>query len=224
MHHSKPYIPKQMPTSHTVIIKNLGLTDYQETWLKMQEFNSKRNQTTLDEIWCLQHMPVYTLGLAGKQDHLLTETEIPIIRSDRGGQITYHGPGQLIIYVMINLKRKNLLVRNLITTLEQAVIDYLATINCKAKNNLNARGIYVQNKKIASIGLRVSKGCSFHGIAINIDMDLSPFQNINPCGIKNLSMTQIKDIDPNCKLNQIQTQLILYLTKQLNYTKVLTNH
>ena len=202
---------------NAVIIKDLGITDYKQTWQKMKSFNANRNYDTNDEIWLTEHYPVYTIGLNGKEEHLLSSTNIPIIRCDRGGQITFHGPGQIIIYPLINLKQQKLSVSKLINILENTIIQLLSKMNCEAKNDLAARGVYIKNKKIASIGLRVSKGCSYHGIALNADMDLSFFNRINPCGIKDLKMIQIKDIQPDFSVDKIKKQILQLLTKQLNY-------
>jgi lipoyl(octanoyl) transferase len=203
-----------------LIIKKFNIVDYKDSWSAMQEFNAKRDDGTIDEIWLLQHNPVYTLGLAGKESHVLQQSSIPIIRTDRGGQITYHGPGQLIIYLLINLKRKKLTVSQLIAALENTIIGFLDTLNCKAYANPNARGVYIDNKKIASIGLRVSKGCSYHGLSFNIDLDLKPFDNINPCGIKNLEMINLVNISKEFNIKNIVNIIIPYLTKQLQYDKI----
>lgn len=200
-----------------VIIKDLGITNYQTTWQEMQTFNANRSNDTYDEIWLTEHYPVYTIGLGGKKEHLLAETNIPIIRCDRGGEITFHGPGQIIIYPLINLKNQKISVSNLINILENTVINLLANKGYAAHNDLKARGVYIKNKKIASIGLRVSRGCSYHGIAFNTDMDLNFFKQINPCGIKDLQMIQLADIKQNFSIDKIKKQLLQHLTKQLNY-------
>lgn len=207
--------------SNTVIIRNLGLTNYQDTWQAMQDFNNDRTPDTIDEIWVLEHQSVYTQGVAGKAEHLLATTTTPVIRTNRGGQITYHGPGQLIIYLLLDLKRKKLGPKTLVSLIETTIIKYLASLNCTAIANDSARGVYVNSQKIASIGLRISKGYSMHGFALNVAMDLDPFNKINPCGIQNLAMTQVKAIKNNITIQIVQNDLIQVLTQVLNYDKVI---
>ena len=206
-----------MCISNKLIIKIFDIVDYNKSWFAMKDFNLTRNEETVDEIWLMQHFPIYTMGLAGKEHHLLEKTSIPVIKTDRGGQITYHGPGQLIIYFLINLKRKRITVTSLISILENIIINYLESFNCQAYANSEARGVYINNKKVASIGLRVSRGCSYHGLALNIDMDLTPFNIINPCGIENLKMININDINTNIDMKNIINGITPYLTKQLQY-------
>lgn len=177
-------------------VRHLGMQPYAIIWEKMKIFTDQRTADTPDEIWLLQHPPVYTQGQAGKAEHILNHTEIPVIQTDRGGQITYHGPGQLIAYVLIDLKRKNMGIRTLVCLLESAVINTLKTYQISANRKPGAPGIYIEEKKIASLGLRVRKGCTYHGIALNVNMDLSPFQNINPCGMRQLEMTQVREYNP----------------------------
>ena len=207
--------------NNNVIIRNLGLTNYQDTWQAMQDFNAQRTPETIDEIWVLEHKPVYTQGVAGKAEHLLTKTTTPIIRTNRGGQITYHGPGQLIVYLLLDLKRKKLGPKTLVSLIESAIIKYLASLNCKAIANEAARGVYVNDQKIASIGLRISKGYSMHGFALNVAMDLSPFNKINPCGLHNLTMTQVKVIKNDITIQIVAPEIIQVLTAVLNYGKVI---
>ncbi len=175
-------------------IRNLGLQDYESTWQDMQRFTQKRDAETEDEIWITEHPPVYTLGLNGKREHLLNTGDIPVINSDRGGQVTYHGPGQLVIYTLIDIKRLNLGVRSLVTTLEQAMIFALAQHGIIAAARADAPGVYVGGKKIGSIGLRIKKNCSYHGLSINNHMDLRPFDHINTCGYSGLEVTQLSDL------------------------------
>lgn len=177
-----------------VAIRNLGLQDYQSTWQDMQRFTQHRDAQTADEIWITEHPPVYTLGLNGKREHLLNTGDIPVINSDRGGQVTYHGPGQLVIYILIDIKRLNLGVRQLVTTLEQAMIFALAQYGITAVARADAPGVYVDNKKIGSIGLRIKRNCSYHGLSINNNMDLRPFDHINTCGYPGLAVTQLADL------------------------------
>jgi lipoyl(octanoyl) transferase len=174
-------------------IRSLGIKPYTEVWEAMKCFTTNRDKTTPDEIWFVQHPAVYTQGQAGKPEHILNSKNIPVVQTDRGGQVTYHGPGQLVMYVLIDLNRRKLGVRTLVCLLEKMLIDVLSKFNLSAAIKTGAPGVYVNNKKIASIGLRVRKGCTYHGIAFNIDMDLSPFLGINPCGFEALEMTQLSD-------------------------------
>lgn len=177
------------------VIRNLGLQDYETTWQGMQRFTQDRDAETADELWIVEHPPVYTLGLNGKREHLLSTGAIPVINSDRGGQVTYHGPGQLIIYALLDMKRLNLGVRRLVTILEQAMIDTLALYNIAAVARADAPGVYVNDKKIGSIGIRIKKNCSYHGLSLNNHMDLRPFDHINTCGYSGLEVTQLADLD-----------------------------
>jgi lipoyl(octanoyl) transferase len=176
------------------VIRNLGLQDYETIWQDMQRFTQDRDAETADELWIVEHPPVYTLGLNGKREHLLSTGAIPVINSDRGGQVTYHGPGQLIIYTLLDMKRLNLGVRRLVTTLEQAMIDTLALYNIAAVAKADAPGVYVNDKKIGSIGIRIKKNCSYHGLSLNNHMDLRPFDHINTCGYSGLEVTQLADL------------------------------
>src|SRR3990167_4357178 len=176
-----------------IIVRNLGIQPYVPIWRQMQDFTSKRHAATSDELWLLQHEPVYTQGQAGKAEHLLNNNLIPVIQSDRGGQITYHAPGQLIAYVLLDLRRLGIGVKSLVSKLEKLIIDVLAQYAILGRTKCLAPGVYVTNKKIASIGLRIKNVCTYHGIALNVNLDLTPFQNINPCGFQDLIMTQIND-------------------------------
>ncbi|MEK7835037.1 MAG: lipoyl(octanoyl) transferase LipB [Pseudomonadota bacterium] len=177
------------------IVKRPGCVDYLPTWRAMQDFTAKRTADTPDEIWLLQHPPVYTLGVAGKPEHLpRVANGIPVVRSDRGGQITYHGPGQLVIYLLLDMRRRALGVRPLVRMMEQAVIDSLAASGVTAHGRNEAPGVYVNKAKIAALGLRIRNGCCYHGLALNVDMDLSPFDAINPCGYPGLAVTQTRDL------------------------------
>jgi lipoyl(octanoyl) transferase len=177
------------------VIRNLGLQDYESTWHDMQRFTQIRDAETTDELWITEHPPVYTLGLNGKREHLLDTGDIPIVNSDRGGQVTYHGPGQLVIYTLLDINRLNLNVRALVTILEQAMIYALAQYGISAAAKADAPGVYVNDKKIGSIGLRIKKNCSYHGLSINNNMDLQPFDHINTCGYSELEVTQLADLD-----------------------------
>jgi len=203
-----------------LIIRYLGTTPYQETWQAMSAFTEQRDQNTIDEIWLVEHSPVFTQGLAGKAEHLLENSNIPVVKSDRGGQITYHAPGQLIAYLLINIRRKEFNVRSLVTIIEQAIIDVLADNNVVAVAKPDAPGVYVDGKKIASLGLKIRKGCSFHGLALNVDMDLSPFLQINPCGYAGLEMTQCRDLGIISSVAELSPLLIEKLNQNLQYTQI----
>jgi lipoyl(octanoyl) transferase len=177
-----------------ITIRNLGVQPYESTWQDMQRFTQNRAADSADEIWVTEHPPVYTLGLNGKREHLLNTGAIAVIQSDRGGQVTYHGPGQLVVYTLIDIKRLNLGVRQLVTTLEQAMIFALAQYGISAVARADAPGVYVNGKKIGSIGLRVKRNCSYHGLSINNHMDLRPFDHINTCGYPGLEVTQLADL------------------------------
>lgn len=200
-----------------LIIRDLGLRDYKPVWQEMQKFTAERNESTLDELWCLQHPPVFTMGLNGKKEHLLNVKNIPVINIDRGGQVTYHGPGQLVVYTLIDLKRLNIGVKDLITTIEKSILQLLKQYGINGEGKENAPGVYVKQKKIAALGLRIKHNRSYHGLSLNIDMDLTPFQQINPCGYEGLEVTQIKDLKPELDLNSIKTDLIIHLSQFLGY-------
>jgi len=177
-----------------LIVRHLGLVDYLPTLEAMRALTAERDETTPDEIWLLQHPRVFTQGQAGKPEHLLAPGDIPVVQVERGGQVTYHGPGQLVGYLMLDLRRLDLGVRELVTAMEQALVEVLASYGVEAAPKADAPGVYVKGDKIASLGLRVRRGCSFHGLALNIDMDMTPFGRINPCGYAGLQMTQLKDL------------------------------
>lgn len=206
--------------SSTLIVRQLGRQDYQEIWHKMQDFTDNRTAETMDELWLVEHDPVFTQGQAGKPEHLLRSCTIPVVQSDRGGQITYHGPGQQIMYVLIDIKRhKNLNVRQLVTALEQTIINTLEEYGINAYSKSNAPGVYVDKKKICSLGLRIRKGCSFHGLAFNINMDITPFNYINPCGYAGLEMCQLSDFIEKEKAtcDKISPKLIKHFANLLSY-------
>ena len=175
-----------------ILVRHLGLQPYEPVSQAMHDFTDRRDDTTPDEIWLVEHLPVFTQGQAGKAEHLLMTGDIPVIQSDRGGQVTYHGPGQQVMYVLLNLKRRKLGVCELVTLLEQTVVNTLAEYDIDAHPRADAPGVYVGEMKICSLGLRIRKGCSFHGLALNINMDLAPFQRINPCGYAGMEMTQMR--------------------------------
>lgn len=189
-------------------VKELGRQDYQLVWENMKQFTSSRHVETDDELWILEHFPVYTQGQAGKHEHVINTGDIPVVHSDRGGQITYHGPGQLIAYVLMDLKRRQLGIKTLVCELEQMLIDLLGTYHISAHRQAHAPGVYVAQKKIASLGFRVKNNCSYHGIALNVDLDLEPFQGIHPCGYQQLKMTRIKEYDDNISLAHVQKAFI----------------
>lgn len=204
------------PTSLTV--RWLNIQDYSTCWRAMQQFTNERTPETTDEIWFLEHHPVFTQGQNGKPEHVLNPGNIPIVQTDRGGQVTYHGPGQLMVYILIDLRRKQLNVRELVTCLEQSVVDMLQAESIPAFAKCDAPGVYIDNKKICSIGLRIRKGCSYHGIAFNIFMDLEPFSRINPCGFQELQMTQLSDYIKPHSTQEAGQKLITHLLKKLGYT------
>jgi lipoyl(octanoyl) transferase len=172
-------------------VKFLGRVDYEPTWREMQRITDTRDANTPDEIWLLEHPPVFTLGLNADPSHVLAAGDIPVVKIDRGGQVTYHGPGQLVVYPLIDIRRAGMGVRDLVTALERAVIAYCASLGIEAECRKNAPGVYVAGRKIASVGLRIRRGASYHGLAFNVNMDLDPFQRINPCGYAGLQMTQL---------------------------------
>jgi lipoyl(octanoyl) transferase len=197
------------------VIRNLGLQNYEAIWRDMQQFTQNRSPETMDEIWVVEHFPVYTLGLNGKREHLLNTGNIPVINSDRGGQVTYHGPGQLVIYTLLDIKRLKINSRELVTLLEQAMIRTLAQQGIIAFSRADAPGVYVNDKKIGSIGLRIKKNCSYHGLSLNNDMDLRPFDHINPCGYSDLKVTQLSDLGINISTNQLASSVIQVITTAL---------
>lgn len=201
------------------LIKHLGLVEYRQTWQAMKQFTATRNADTRDEIWLLQHLPVYTQGLAGKPEHLLHASDIPVVKIDRGGQITYHGPGQIVAYLMLDLRRWKLNVRGLVRLMEQAVIDLLAPYGVIAQGREEAPGVYVDNAKVAALGLKIRNGCCYHGLAFNVDMDLAPFANINPCGFAGLRVIQAKDLGIVVPQSELELQLAQNLIKLLQQHK-----
>ncbi|PKA28797.1 octanoyltransferase [Cedecea lapagei] len=199
-----------------ILVRHLGLQPYEPVSQAMHDFTDSRDDNTLDEIWLVEHLPVFTQGQAGKAEHVLVPGDIPVIQSDRGGQVTYHGPGQQVMYVLLNLKRRKLGVRELVTLLEQTVVDTLAEYGIDAHPRADAPGVYVGEMKICSLGLRIRKGCSFHGLALNINMDLSPFLRINPCGYAGMEMTQMHQWVENVTPDIIRPTLVSNLLALLN--------
>jgi lipoyl(octanoyl) transferase len=197
-------------------VRTLGMQDYIPTWKAMQEFTQQRQQSTQDEIWLVEHPPVFTQGLAGKAEHILMAGDIPVVQVDRGGQVTYHGPGQLVVYFLIDLKRKNLGVRQLVTAIENSVISCLKKYAINSEAKADAPGVYVGQKKICSLGLKIKRGASFHGLALNVDMDLEPFKRINPCGYAGMKVSQISDYN-SVNLQQVSKDLVEVIQQQLGY-------
>ena len=195
---------------------HLGRCDYAPVFEEMKRFNDERTADTEDELWVVEHNPVFTQGLAGKPEHLLIHDDIPVVQIDRGGQITYHGPGQLVVYTMIDFKRRKTSVRNIVSALENSIIDTLSDYDITANADPQRSGVYVQGKKIASLGLRIKNGSVYHGLALNIDMDLSPFTHINPCGYAGLEMTQIAEyVRPAPSFGEVAKKLTGYLEGRL---------
>ena len=206
--------------NHSLIIRQLNNLDYVDVWHAMQNFTDNRDENTVDELWLVEHPPVFTQGQAGKEEHILMPGDIPVVKVDRGGQVTYHGPGQQVVYVMINLRRRKMGVRNLVTLIENSIIASMADFDIEAKAKPDAPGVYVDGKKVASLGLRVRKGCSFHGLALNVNMDLSPFQRINPCGYQGLEMVQTIDLQGPSSVAQAGDSLVKHLSELLNTTNL----
>jgi len=199
-----------------VVVKRLGRVDYEPTFQAMQDFTASRTAETPDEIWIVEHPPVYTLGQAGKPEHILRDLGIPLVKIDRGGQVTYHGPGQVVIYLLLDLARLKIKVRELVTAIEQAVIDLLAEHGVAAERRDGAPGVYVGEAKIAALGLRIRNGCSYHGVSLNVDMDLSPFAAINPCGYAGLKVIQTRDFNIPLTAHEAGEQLSQHLLQQLD--------
>ncbi len=207
-----------------IIIKKLGVTDYETIFSEMKTATLARDENSTDELWLTQHYPVFTQGQAGKPEHILNTTNIPIIQSDRGGQITYHGPGQIVLYFLIDIKRRKIGVRQMVTLIENIIIDLLASLGITAFAKADAPGVYVSNngcdKKIASLGLRIRNGRTYHGLSLNVDMDLSPFDCINPCGYQGLKMTQLKELlantDSLIQFSDIEQRLLDIAQHNLN--------
>jgi len=194
------------------LVRHLGRVDYQATLAAMKDFTDRRDAATVDELWVLEHPPVYTLGLAGRTEHLLrSDLPIPVVRTDRGGQVTYHGPGQLVAYLLIDFKRMHIGVRDLVRRIEQSVVDTLADYGIGAHGDVDAPGVYVEGAKIASLGLRIRNGAVYHGLSLNVDMDLTPFGWINPCGYPNLRVTRLKDLGVDDSVEQVAERLLPHL-------------
>ncbi len=198
-------------------MRALGLRDYAETWERMRRFTETRDEASRDELWLLEHAPVFTLGQAGRREHLIDAGPIPVVHSDRGGQVTYHGPGQLVAYVLMDLRRRRLGVRHLVAGLEQCVIDMLAAEGIAAARRERAPGVYVSAKKICALGLRIRNGCSYHGLALNVSMDLAPFGRIDACGFPGLEVTQTRDLGIAWSVEEAGRRLLAALARQFAY-------
>jgi len=198
-----------------VIARRLGLVAYEPTWRAMQAFNARRDEATADQLWLVQHPPVFTLGLAGRREHVLAPGDIPVVQTDRGGQVTYHGPGQAVVYLMLDLRRRKLGVRDLVSRIEGAVIDVLGNYRIQGMRRTGMPGVYVDGAKIAAIGLRIARGCSYHGVALNVDMDLEPFSRIDPCGYPGLAATQLRDHGVRDSIDAAQQRLADSLSRAL---------
>ena len=200
-------------------IKEKGLQDYTSTWQEMVSFTENRSDQTEDELWTLEHRSVFTQGLSGKPEHLLKKSEIDVIQSDRGGQITYHGPGQLIVYCLIDIKRLGIGVKEMVRIIEKSIIDLLNDYSIPSHKIVGAPGVYVDGSKIAALGLKVKRGKTYHGLSLNVDMNLSPYQQINPCGYRDLNVTQMSNLTDNkLELDKIKKQLTKHLTKYVSRT------
>lgn len=204
----------------TLHIRHLGRQDYESVWHAMQHYTDTRNGDSPDELWIVEHPAVFTQGQAGKSEHILNPGDIPVIQVDRGGQVTYHGPGQLVVYPLLDIKRSKIGVRQLVTHIEQSIIDMLAKYDINAYAKADAPGVYVDERKVASLGLRIRKGCSFHGLALNVDMDLAPFRRINPCGYAGLEMVQCKELGGPQTVIEAGDQLIITLSQLLGYQQL----
>lgn len=198
-----------------IAIRNLGLQTYEPVWHAMQKFTDTRDANSRDEIWFCQHQPVFTLGLNTAPEHLLATGDIPVVQIDRGGQVTYHGPGQLMIYPLIDIRRADIGVRDLVTALEQSVVDLAAEFNIAAASRCDAPGVYVDGTKLASVGLRIRRGASFHGMALNVNVDLEPFSRINPCGFQNLEVTDMNRLGAESDLDVVRDRLLPHLLRHL---------
>ncbi len=201
-----------------IVVRSLGQQDYEPLWRRMQRFTDERTADTPDELWFTEHPPVFTLGLNASREHLLAPGDIPVVQVDRGGQVTYHGPGQLMIYPLFDLKRAKLGIRDLVTALEQSIVDLARDFGIAAQAKKDAPGVYVGGRKIASVGLRIRRGASFHGMALNVDMDLEPFTRINPCGFSDLQVTDLKRLGVRADRNRLEAAVRRHLLRHLGVT------
>ena len=206
-----------MSDVHTLLVKHLGRVEYEPTWRAMQQFTESREQGSTSEAWIVEHPPVFTQGQAGKPEHLLAVNEIPVVQSDRGGQVTYHGPGQVVIYLLLNLRDTGMGIRGLVTAIEDSIIAMLAEHNIDAASRRDAPGVYVDEAKIAALGLRVKRGFTYHGLSFNLDMDLSPFQQINPCGYQGLAVTQGSELGLSLSFDQVANAILEELCSRIHH-------
>ncbi|MEJ2060383.1 MAG: lipoyl(octanoyl) transferase LipB [Gammaproteobacteria bacterium] len=209
------HAPRPAEDRSSLNVEWLGLCDYEPTWHAMRDFTERRTPETADALWVVEHPPVFTLGLNGRPEHVLAPGDIPVVQVDRGGQVTYHGPGQVVVYVLLDLKRRGLGVRALVTLLEQSVIELLAEQGVDAAARADAPGVYVDGAKIAALGLRIRRGCSYHGLSFNVDMDLEPFSRINPCGYEGLPVTQLRDLGVRLDWQTAADALVRILQRRL---------
>jgi lipoyl(octanoyl) transferase len=205
-----------------ITLRNLGPRDYEPVWRAMQRFTDSRDEDTSDEIWFTEHNPVFTLGVSASRDHLLAPGDIPVVQIDRGGQVTYHGPGQLMIYPLLDLRRAGIGIRPLVTALEQSVVDLAADYGIEAESRRDAPGVYVDGVKLASIGLRVRRGASFHGMALNVDVDLEPFSRINPCGFSDLKVTDLAHLGGERELERVRQNLLPHFLRRIGFADIAT--
>jgi lipoyl(octanoyl) transferase len=203
--------------ARSIAVRDLGRQEYVPLWHAMQRFTDARTEVTADEIWFTEHPPVFTMGLNASKDHLLAPGDIPVVQIDRGGQVTFHGPGQLMIYPLLDLRRSNMGVRTLVTALEQSVVDLAAEFGIDAASRADAPGVYVSGDKLASVGLRIRRGCSFHGMALNVDIDIEPFSRINPCGYAELEMTDLRQLGVDLDLRAVWPRLLPHFLRHLGY-------
>ena len=203
-----------------LLVRQLGLADYEPVWHAMQDFTDQRDESTVDELWLVQHPPVFTQGQAGKAEHVLAPGDIPVVQVDRGGQVTYHGPGQIVAYPLVDIRRSGVGVRDFVNCIEESIIQVLHHYGVNGVRREGAPGVYVNGEKIASVGLRVRQGRTFHGLSFNIDMDLEPFQRINPCGYEGLVVTQLKAFSP-LVFSEVENRLVDSITAQLGYSEVI---
>lgn len=203
-----------------LLVRSLGIQPYDEVWQAMREFTDSRDESTPDELWVVEHPPVFTLGQAGKREHILKESDIPIVKSDRGGQVTYHGPGQLVIYLLLDLRRNSLGVRDLVSGIENAIINLLKSWDIASEARKDAPGVYVAGRKIAALGLRVRRGRSYHGLSLNVAMDLTPFEAINPCGYEGLEITQLRALGVDESVSAVAQSLVNEIMHTFRYDAV----
>ncbi len=213
-----------MSFPNQLVVRQSGVRHYSEVRQQMAEFTDRRDETTLDECWLLQHEPVFTQGQAGKEEHLLEPGNIPVVQSDRGGQVTYHGPGQLVCYLLVDLKRRHLGVRKMVDAIEDSIIGLLGEYGINAHAKREAPGVYVGDCKLAALGLRIRRGCSYHGLSLNVDMDLEPFSRVNPCGYVGLKVTDLAHLGIHEDISSVSSRLVTHLVQQFGYDSAATTN